>query len=70
MNDRIKELVEIAERNLHDRTGQTWGIHPVIAQEFAELIVKECIDNLSWHGHDDAVKQLYWLSGNKLGMKL
>jgi hypothetical protein len=42
--------------------------------KFAELIVQECIciciDNLSWHGHDEAVQQLYWLSENKLGMKL
>jgi hypothetical protein len=38
-------------------------------QKFAELIVRECQDNLSWHGHDEAVSQLDWFKVNRLGIK-
>ena len=68
MNDRIKELYIQTANETAD--GKEWAIGGLInAEKFAELIVQECIDNLSWHGHDEAVQQLYWLRGNKLGMK-
>ena len=35
-------------------------------EKFAELIVRECIDNLAWHGHDEAVSQLNWFLHNKI----
>jgi hypothetical protein len=38
-------------------------------QKFAELIVRECMDNLEWHGHDEAVSQLEWFKVNRLGIK-
>jgi len=38
-------------------------------EKFAELIVKECMDNLAWHGHNEAVSQLEWFKVNKLGIK-
>jgi hypothetical protein len=38
-------------------------------EKFAELIVRECQDNLEWHGHDEAVSQLEWLKVNRLGIK-
>jgi len=37
--------------------------------KFAELIVRECMDNLAWHGHDEAVSQLEWFKINKLEIK-
>ena len=36
---------------------------------FAELIVRECMDNLAWHGHDEAVSQLDWFLHHKIGVK-
>jgi hypothetical protein len=38
-------------------------------ERFAELIVRECMDNLEWHGHDEAVSQLKWFKVNRLGIK-
>jgi hypothetical protein len=38
-------------------------------EKFAELIIRECQDNLAWHGHDEAVSQLEWFKANKLGIK-
>lgn len=38
-------------------------------EKFAELIVRECQDNLAWHGHDEAVSQLDWLKVNRFGLK-
>ena len=67
MNERIDELMIQAGARfefLH-------GVHYDDFQyrKFAELIVQECIDNLLWHGHDDAINQLYWFREAKLGMK-
>ena len=35
-------------------------------EHFAELIVRECMDNLAWHGHDEAVSQLDWFLHHKI----
>jgi len=39
-------------------------------EKFAELIIRECQDNLAWHGHDEAVSQLDWFKVHKLGIIL
>lgn len=61
MNERIRELEKQAtdyysngQERIFDR------------QKFAELIVRECMDNLAWHGHDEAVSQLNWFLVNKI----
>ena len=38
-------------------------------QKFAELIVKECINTLEFHGFDDAVPYVKWMATNKLGVE-
>ena len=38
-------------------------------ERFVELIIQECIDNLFFHGHDEAANQLEWLRVNRFGMK-
>lgn len=68
MNERIKELADQAELTIRTSTG-TYMSHPEFNKKFAELIVKECQDNLAWHGHDEAVSQLDWFKVNKLGIK-
>ena len=73
MNERIKELMKQAMvREAYYPAGNDG--HPeyrsyMSEEKFAELIVGECIDNLAWHGHDEAVSQLEWFKLNKLGIK-
>lgn len=72
MNERIRELAEQvgAVRNV-----LAMGRHDGVLftefelEKFAELIVRECMDNLAWHGHDEAVSQLEWFKVNRLGIK-
>jgi hypothetical protein len=68
MNEKIKEIGE--------KAGGIWApdyddflFATVDLERFAELIVSECMNNLSWHGHDEAVSQLEWFKANKLGIK-
>ena len=37
-------------------------------EEFAQLIVQECINTLEFHGFDDAVPYIKWMATNKLGV--
>jgi hypothetical protein len=37
-----------------------------LATLVAETTARECIDNLSFHGHDEAVRQLDWFLTNKI----
>ena len=61
MNERIREL----ERQATDYYSN--GQERIFdRQKFAELIVRECMDNLAWHGHDEAVSQLNWFLVNKI----
>jgi hypothetical protein len=64
MNKRIRELAEQAEFSEKDLHIQDDNF-----QKFAELIVRDCQDNLAWHGHDEAVSQLDWFKAHKLGIK-
>jgi len=71
VNKRIKELAEQvgAVRNV-----LAMGRHDGVLftefelEKFAELIVKDCIENLDFHGHDRAVSQLEWLKRNRFGV--
>jgi hypothetical protein len=69
MNKRIRELTKQA--NGYWEYGDFNIPHSVYFAEtdlekFAELIVRECMDNLEWHGHDEAVSQLNWFLHNKI----
>jgi hypothetical protein len=66
MNKRIQELaIEAAGRGL--QTFATSDLDsPAKIERFAELIVRECMDNLAWHGHDEAVSQLDWFLHHKI----
>jgi hypothetical protein len=39
-------------------------------RKFAELIFIDIIENLSFHGHTDAISQVQWHAANKYGIKL
>jgi hypothetical protein len=45
-------------------------ISHVRLEEFAELIAKDIMENLSFHGHEDAVSQVQWHAANKYGVKV
>jgi hypothetical protein len=65
MNERIKELARQAGMEYHSE-------HQYDAfdeEKFAELIVRECINTLEFHGFDDAVPYVKWMATNKLGVK-
>jgi hypothetical protein len=72
MNERIRELAK--QYLLHDRyspnhgyiEGDYYEFEPEELAEFVQSIVQECINNLDWHGHDDAVSQLNWFLHNKI----
>ena len=66
MNERIKLLAEQAQKVAYYTDGGYTPIMTLDAEKFAELIVQECMDNLSWHGHDEAVSQLNWFLNNKI----
>ena len=42
---------------------------PKLMEKFTELIVRECINNLEFHGFEDAVPYIKWMATNKLGVK-
>jgi len=58
VNERIKEL----EKRCWDH--QTNHLN---AEKFAELIVKECMNTLEFHGFEDAIPYVKWMATNKLG---
>lgn len=67
MNERIEELYQQSFIEVHDE--DSFPCRTFSKKLFAELIVQECIDNLLWHGEDDAVAKLEWFKINKLGIK-
>lgn len=69
MNERIRELAEQAEEYADSMVDEGSDFHPEYTQKLTELIIRECMDNLAWHGHDEAVSQLEWFKLNKLGIK-
>jgi hypothetical protein len=65
MNERIRELAEQAG-STHKQNLGVYQFYSYELEKFAELIVRECMDNLAWHGHDEAVSQLDWFLHHKI----
>ena len=60
MNERIKELEKLATPRCYDETGCYIG-NRFDVEKFAELIVKECLDQLLIGDQDeDYDKGIYW----------
>jgi hypothetical protein len=68
MNERLKELLK--QSGAYDYYEVNEGVEgdekPM--EKFAELIVKECIDTLNWHGVDDGVPYIEYMAKSKLGV--
>ena len=60
MNERISELAE---------TCYSFDHLSFDHKKFAELVVKECIDTLDFHGFDDAIPYIKWMATNRFGVK-
>ncbi len=72
MNERIKELIQMADlcaAGLMASGASEEEIQNRSKVVLAGLIVRDCQDNLAWHGHDEAVSQLDWFKAHKLGVK-
>lgn len=66
MNERIRELATEVGISV-DYLENTKQI--VLIEKFAELIVRECVNTLEFHGFDDAVPYIKWMATNKLGVE-
>jgi hypothetical protein len=66
MNQRIAELHDLAIQVEDNGDYVTGELDPV---KFAELIVRECVNTLEFHGFDDAVPYIQWMATNKLGVE-
>ena len=66
MNKRIESLIELAEEWNTDGDVDKCEVD---LYKFAELIVRECINTLEFHGFEDAVPYIKWMATNKLGVK-
>ena len=69
MNTRIDKLWGQA---LDQSVPETWTtLNPAqlvkLKAKFAELIVRECINTLEFHGFDNAIPYVKWMAKNKLG---
>ena len=67
MNERIQEL--LIEAHKQTDGGIYNGHLSVWTEKFAELIVKECVSTLEFHGFEDAVPYIKWMATNKLGVE-
>jgi hypothetical protein len=71
VNERIRELKKQAEKFVLDIPAalEPAEFDAMFAEKLSELVIQECIDNLNWHGHDEAASQLQWLRTNRFGIK-
>ena len=67
MNEQIKLFAEQAGLG-RERWNTTEQFHAFL-EKFAELIVRECVNTLEFHGFDDAVPYIKWMATNKLGVE-
>ena len=78
MNERIKELAEQARELVRkqmllfqeaDMSQRDVKWAELYNTKFAELIVRECIKTLEFHGFDEAVPYIQWMATNKFGVE-
>ena len=73
MNQRILELAKQADLIQWDTlpSGARTPDHESVvkAKKFAELIVKECVNTLEFHGFDDAVPYIQWMAKKHFGVE-
>jgi hypothetical protein len=67
MNERIKSLlVQCTQESIDGQFA-----NPYVDQEkFAKALLQDCIENLEFHGHEDAISQLRWHAQSKYSLIL
>jgi hypothetical protein len=66
----IKELAEQAGISLSQKDySYYWVESAEDIEKFAELIVRECVNTLEFHGFENAVPYIKWMATNKLGVE-
>ena len=68
MNERIRELAEQAG-STHKQNLGVYQFYTDELEKFAELIIKDFVDTLEFHGFEDAVPYIKWMATNKLGVE-
>ena len=68
--ERIKELAREAAGGMlsYDAEGE-WRLSEREVEKLAELIVRECVNTLEFHGFENAVPYIKWMATNKLGVE-
>ena len=70
MNERIKELAEKAYDNWREQDEIDANYQDSFEEEFAQLIVKDFIKNLSWYGYENAIAQIKYHAARKYNINL
>lgn len=69
MNNKIREFEKSSKLEIFG-LGARREIWEKALEKYAELIVEDIMENLSFHGHEDAVSQVQWHAANKYGVKV
>jgi hypothetical protein len=67
MNERLEDLMYLAGLTAQGCWDSMDQYDREAIEKFAELIVRECINTLEFHGFDDAIPYVKWMATNKLG---
>ena len=67
MNERIRALAK--EAGLWRQHYDIGEESPERLEKFAELIVRECMNTLEFHGFAEAIPYINWMATNKLGQR-
>ncbi len=70
MNERIQTLAKQALKHPdNDNDGLTVFDDDEL-EKFTKALLLDCIENLEFHGHEDAISQLRWHAQSKYGIIL
>ena len=70
MNERFQALAKQALKHPdNDNDGLTVFDNDEL-EKFAKVLLLDCIENLEFHGHEDAISQLRWHAQSKYGIIL
>ena len=69
MNERLEKIWDQARVEVEHTDPKSWKIVDV-REKFAELIIKECIKTLEFHGFDDSIPYIEWMAKNHFDVKL
>lgn len=70
MNERIEFLAKQSSEYAIEFAVKDQELYlPKFVEKFAELMVQECVNTLEFHGFEEAIPYIKWMSTNKLGVE-